>query len=588
MKRSWKLMLLSFVAVLLMIGCSAAQKSGTFEGVGSGKHGDIKVAVTIKDGAITKIDVLEQDENKVLSEPVYEELQDMIIAQNSADVEAVSGASATSEGYLNAVKDAVEKSGITLVAAKKSKQAKEKDQIPSEQTFDVVVVGSGGAGFSAAIEAAEAGKKVAILEKLPAIGGNTLLSGGEMNAPGNWVQKKLGIEGDSVDIYYQDTMKGGDNVGDPKMVRLMAEKALESAEWLRDDIKVEFLPDQLFQFGGHTYKRALIPVGHTGAELISKLKMKADELKIPVFLNVKAEKLIKDDSGKIVGVTATDKDKRELTFTAKNAVVLTTGGFGSNVEMRKQYNKEYDERYLSTDSVGTTGDGIVMAQEVGAALTNMESIQTYPIANPKTGMISLLADTRFDGAILVNQEGKRFVEELERRDVISKAILAQTGGYAYQIWNDDIDAISKTKEAHKAEYDELIREKLLVKADTIEEAAKFFDIDVDSLKETLAKVNAYAKEGEDKEFHHRGGLVSLEKGPYYIEKASPSVHHTMGGLVINEKTEVLDENGKVIPGLYAAGELTGVIQGKNRLGGNAITDIITYGRIAGKEVGAMK
>lgn len=229
-----------------------------------------------------------------------------------------------------------------------------------------------------------------------------------------------------------------------------------------------------------------------------------------------------------------------------------------------------------------------MAQEVGAALTNMESIQTYPIANPKTGMISLLADTRFDGAILVNQEGKRFVEELERRDVISKAILAQTGGYAYQIWNDDIDAISKTKEAHKAEYDELIREKLLVKADTIEEAAKFFDIDVDSLKETLAKVNAYAKEGEDKEFHHRGGLVSLEKGPYYIEKASPSVHHTMGGLVINEKTEVLDENGKVIPGLYAAGELTGVIQGKNRLGGNAITDIITYGRIAGKEVGAMK
>lgn len=588
MRRSLKVILLSFVAVLLMFGCSAAKKSGTFEGVGSGKHGEIKVSVTITDGAITKIDVLEQDENKVLSEPVYEELQDMIIAQNSADVEAVSGASATSEGYLNAVKDAVEKSGITLVAAKKSKQAKEKDQIPAEQDFDVVVVGSGGAGFSAAIEAAEAGKKVAILEKLPAIGGNTLLSGGEMNAPGNWVQKKLGIEGDSVDIYYQDTMKGGDNVGDPKMVRLMAEKALESAEWLRDEIKVEFLPDQLFQFGGHSYKRALIPVGHTGAELISKLKMKTDELKIPVFLNVKAEKLIKDDSGKIVGVTATDKDKREVTFNAKDAVILTTGGFGSNIEMRKQYNKEYDERYHSTDSVGTTGDGIVMAQEVGAALTNMESIQTYPIANPKTGMISLLADTRFDGAILVNQEGKRFVEELERRDVISKAILAQTGGYAYQIWNDDIDAISKTKEAHKAEYDELIREKLLVKADTIEEAAKFFDIDVDTLKDTIAKVNAYAKDGEDKDFHHRAGLVSLEKGPYYIEKAAPSVHHTMGGLVINEKTEVLDESGKAIPGLYAAGELTGVIQGKNRLGGNAITDIITYGRIAGKQVGAMK
>ena len=254
--------------------------------------------------------------------------------------------------------------------------------------------------------------------------------------------------------------------------------------------------------------------------------------------------------------------------------------------MRKQYNKEYDERYKSTDTVGTTGDGIVMAQKVGAQLQNMEYIQTYPIANPKTGMISLLADTRFDGAILVNQEGKRFVEELDRRDVISKAILAQTGGYAYQIWNDKIDAISKTKEAHKAEYDELIREGLLVKADTIEEAAKFFDIDINNLKETIAKVNEYAKTKDDKDFHHRGGLVSLEEGPYYIEKAVPSVHHTMGGVVINEKTEVLNEKGEPIPGLYAAGELTGVIQGKNRLGGNAITDIITFGRIAGKEVGS--
>ena len=317
---------------------------------------------------------------------------------------------------------------------------------------------------------------------------------------------------------------------------------------------------------------------------MSKLKAKAEELGVKIFLNVKAEELIQDANGRVTGVKATDKTKKEVKFLANNGVVLTTGGFGSNVEMRKQYNKEYDERYKSTDTVGTTGDGIVMAQKVGAQLQNMEYIQTYPIANPKTGMISLLADTRFDGAILVNQEGKRFVEELDRRDVISKAILAQTGGYAYQIWNDKIDAISKTKEAHKAEYDELIREGLLVKADTIEEAAKFFDIDINNLKETIAKVNEYAKTKDDKDFHHRGGLVSLEEGPYYIEKAVPSVHHTMGGVVINEKTEVLNEKGEPIPGLYAAGELTGVIQGKNRLGGNAITDIITFGRIAGKEV----
>lgn len=583
-----RVLIIGLLAIFLIAGCSSGSKakdSGTFEGSGSGKHGDIKVEVAIKEGKIDKINVLEQDENKVLAEPVYTELQETIIAENSADVDVISGSSATSEGYINAVKDAVKKSGITLVAV--SKEKKEKQTVETDQTFDVVIVGSGGAGFSAAIEAAEAGKKVAIVEKMPAVGGNTLLSGGEMNAPGNWVQKNLGIKGDSVETYYEDTMKGGDNVGDPKMVRIMAENALDSAEWLRDEIKVEFLDDQLFQFGGHSYKRALIPVGHTGAEPVSKLKAKADELKIPIFLNMKANELIQDDKGKITGVKAQDKDDTQITFHATDAVILTTGGFGSNIDMRKKYNSEYDERYLSTDSEGTTGDGIVMAQEVGAALTNMESIQTYPIANPKTGMISLLADTRFDGAILVNQEGNRFVEELERRDVISKAILAQTGKYCYQIWNDDIDAISKTKEAHGAEYDELIKEELLVKADTIEEAAAFFDIDVDTLKETIKKVNEYAKSGDDKDFHHRAGLVSLENGPYYIEKATPSVHHTMGGLVINEKTEVLDEKGNPIPGLYAAGELTGVIQGTNRLGGNAITDIITFGRIAGKTTGGL-
>ena len=574
MKKSLNVLLLSILSILLLFGCSTAKQSGKFEGVGTGKHGEIKVAVTITDAKITNIEVIEQGENKGLSEPVYEDLKEAIIAQNSADVDVVSGASATSEGYLAAVKDAITKSGIKLVASKQTKT--KKSELPTEQTFDVVIVGSGGAGLSAAIEAAKAGKSVAIVEKMPTVGGNTLISGGEMNAPGNWVQKNLGITGDSVEAYYNDTMKGGDNIGDPKLVHLMAEKALESAEWLRDDIHVEFLSDQLFQFGGHSFKRALIPKGHTGAELVSKLKAKAEELGVKIFLNVKAEELIQDANGRVTGVKATDKTKKEVTFLATNGVVLTTGGFGSNVEMRKQYNKEYDERYKSTDTVGTTGDGIVMAQKAGAALKNMEYIQTYPIANPKTGMISLLADTRFDGAILV--------EELDRRDVISKAILAQTGGYTYQIWNDKIDAISKTKEAHKAEYDELIREGLLVKADTIEEAAKFFDIDINNLKETIAKVNEYAKNKDDKDFHHRGGLVSLEEGPYYIQKAVPSVHHTMGGLVINEKAEVLNDKGEAIPGLYAAGELTGVIQGKNRLGGNAITDIITFGRIAGKEV----
>lgn len=574
--------LTSLLAIVLLASCGTkATKEQVFEGTGNGKHGDIKVEVTMKDNHIEDIKVLNHGENKVLAEPVYEELEQTIINQNSTEVDVVTGSTATSEGYLEAVNDAIKKSGMTLVASKKVSNKSEKE--PTEQTFDVVVVGSGGAGFSAAIEAKEAGKSVVLIEKMPAVGGNTLISGAEMNVPNNWVQEKLGIKGDSPEKMAEDTIKGGDELGDPHMIQVMTENALDAATWLKDDIKVEFLDDQLFQFGGHSYKRALIPKGHTGQEVITKFRAKADKLEIPIKLNTTAKELIQENN-RITGVKAENKEGQMITYKAKNGVVLTTGGFGSNVEMRKKYNEKMDESYMSTVTEGSTGDGIIMAEAVGADLTNMENIQTYPICNPKTGVISLLADTRFDGAILVNQEGKRFVEELERRDVISNAILEQTGGYTYQLWNDDINKISGTMKVHEAEYEELLKQKMIVKADTLEEAAAFFDIDIQNLKETVKKVNQYAKDGKDEEFNHRGELVSLAKGPYYIEKAVPSVHHTMGGLVINDKTEVLNKDGQPIPGLYAAGELTGVIHGSNRLGGNAITDIIVFGRIAGQEV----
>lgn len=574
------LLLMTFLFLLPLQHIMA--QSQTFEGIGSGKHGDIKVELIVKDNIIQDIIVKESHENEVLAEPVYNDLKKAIINSNSVEVDVVSGSSETSNGYVSAVRNAIETAGLTLATINKKNQSQ--DRMLTEIESDVVIIGGGGAGLSAAIEAAQTGKSVTIIEKMPTVGGNTLISGGEMNAPGNWVQDKLGIKDDSIDLYYEDTMKGGDQKGDPEMVRLLAEKALSSAEWLRDEINVKFLEDQLFQFGGHTVKRALIPEGHTGAELVTKLKAKADELGVTINLNTEATKLIQDDNNRVIGVKAVNKDHIEITYTAKSGVILTAGGFGSNIAMRKEANPEYDERYLSTDTVGTTGDGIVMAQEVGAAITNMESIQTYPVANPETGMISLLADTRFDGAILINQEGNRFVEELERRDIISKAILAQTGGYAYQLWNDELDQISHSKEIHHAEYEELLKSGLLVEADSIEEVANFFEIDIKTLKNTLDKVEEYAKTGKDKDFNHRGGLHSLAKGKYYLMKCRPSVHHTMGGIVIDKETHVLDEKGNIIEGLYAAGEVTGVIHGANRLGGNAITDIITFGRIAGQQV----
>lgn len=582
--------LLAVCLLLALSACGGKDSSSSdangakvVEGIGTGKHGEIKVKVTFKDKKITDIEVVNHKENEVLAEPVFTQLKQTVINANSSEVDAISGSTVTSDGYLAAIQDAIAKSGLTLAAAgaaSNAGQAKEE----ADQTFDVVVIGAGGAGFSAAIEAKQAGASVVLLEKMPAVGGNTLISGGEMNAPNNWVQQKLGIKDDSADLFYEDTLKGGDNLGTPNMVRILADNALKSAEWLRDEIKVEFLPDHLFQFGGHSRKRALIPVGHTGAELITKLKVKTEADGIVIKTNMKAEALLANDQGKVNGVTATSANGDKITFHANKGVVLATGGFGSNVEMRKKYNPELDEKYMSTDSPGTTGDGIVMAEALGAKLTNMKYIQTYPVCNPVTGVISLVADSRFDGAILINQEGERFVEELERRDVISKAILAQSGGYAYQLWNQKIGDIGKTVEAHQDEYDMLVKQGMLHKADTLEEVAAFFKVDIEKLKATVAKVNKYAETKDDLDFHHRGGLVSLETGPYYIQKAIPSVHHTMGGIVIDEKTHVMNEDGKVIPGLYAAGEVTGVIHGANRLGGNAIADVFTFGRIAGQQV----
>ena len=559
-----------------------ADAAETLTGTSTGAHGDIVVEVTVSDdGVIEAIEVVESGENEVLSETAYEQVIADVLSTNSLEVDTVSGATQSSQGLIDAISNAIESAGITL-AAVQNQTSEENETQPTEYTYDIVVVGAGGAGYAAAIEAADAGKKVILIEKLPVVGGNTLISGGEMNAPGNWVQENLKLDGDSVEVYYEDTMKGGDNVGDPEMVRTLAENALPAAEWLRDFVGVEFYDDQLFQFGGHSVERALIPKGHTGQELIIKLDAKAKELGVDILVDTPAASLIQNDEGRVVGLIA-NQDGVEMTFHANDAVILTTGGFGANIEMRKEYDLSMDERYLSTVSEGSQGDGITMGVEIGAAITNMDSIQTYPVADPETGRISLLADTRFNGAVLINQEGERFVEELERRDVISKAILDQTGGYAYQLWTDELDQISNSKELHIGEYESLLERDLLVVADTLEEAAAHFDIPVEALLETAEKVNEYAVTGEDKDFNHRSGVGSLKEGKYYLMKCKPSVHHTMGGLVINPQAQVLDEEGNPIEGLYAAGELTGVIHGKNRLGGNAVADIFVFGRIAGQE-----
>ena len=576
-------MIKSAVAMVFAAGFAAASMAApvTAEGTGVGKHGDITVAVTFDAGKIQDIKIVKNAENPILAKKVFTDLKDQVVALSSTDVDLISGATFSAKGFIDAVNDAAKKAGVTLAKADKKALKKAARELPKTSNYDVVVIGAGGAGFSAAITAKNAGANVVLLEKMPAVGGNSLISGAEMNVAKNWVQPKLGINDDSPELHAQDTFKGGDGKGDMKVINVMTHEALDAAKWCRDYLGVRFEDDNLFFFGGHSRKRALIPVGHTGTEFIAKFQAKADELGIPVITNMKAEELIKNKDGRVVGVKAT-MDGSEYTFNAKGGVVLATGGFGANPEMVKKYNPKIDERFKTTDAPGTTGEALYMAERAGAQLVNMGYIQTYPICDPISGAIELIADARFDGAIMLNQEGKRFVEELQRRDVLSEAILNQTGRYCWVLWNDKIGSISNTVKAHANEYEAFTKQGIMTTCDDLKCIADFTKIPFDQLQKTVKRVSDMAGKGNDKDFNHRAGLMDMQQGKYYVIKAVPSTHHTMGGVRINEKAEALTAEGKVIPGLWAAGEVTGVTHGTNRLGGNAYTDIIVFGRIAGE------
>lgn len=556
--------------------------AGTYVGKATGNGGEIKVEVIVSDGKVSDIKILEHSETKGLGDSAMEAIGEVIKNTNSTNVETVSGATVSSNAMMEAVKDALRQAGGTDdTFSKDEKQSLAGKEMQDEYTFDVVVVGAGGAGLSAAVEAAQSGAKVVVIEKTMFAGGNTLVSGGGLNVPGTEQQIANGIE-DSVELFTEDTIKGGDNENDPELVKVMAENALDAANWLINDMGVELMPDRLQQFGGHSVPRALIPKGNKGTELINKLKAKAEELGVEFFMETSGKKLV-EENGVIKGVVAENKGK-EVVFNADKGVILATGGFGADVEMRKKYNDHYDEKYKTTCTEASTGDGIKMAEEVGANLVDMEFIQVYPTCSPVTGIISYVANSRFDGAILVNQEGKRFVDEMGRRDVISKGIIEQTDSIAYLIWGQEVETVGNMVEVHSKEYETMEKDGVIFKADSIEEAAEHYGISKEALIETINRFNGFVAEGKDGEFNKGGTLRSIAEGPFYIQKVTPSTHHTMGGININTNAEVINKDGKVIENLYAAGEVVGDIHGTNRLGGNAITDIVVFGRIAGQNV----
>lgn len=440
-----------------------------------------------------------------------------------------------------------------------------------EEEYDVVIIGSGGGGMASAIEAHDAGASVAIFEKMPVVGGNTLRSSGGMNAAGTTVQEEEGVE-DDPEVFFEETLEGGHGENDQELLRYMTENAAEGIEWL-DSIDITL--GTLSYSGGMSEPRAHRPTDGSpvGGYLVEGLSDNLWEREIPVFLNSEVTSLLEED-GEESGVEVTVGQTDEATVDA-GAVVVATGGFGANFEMITEYDNNL-EGYVTTNHEGATGDGIQMIQDVGGDVVDMGYIQIHPTVHQEDGYL-ISESVRGSGAILVNQAGERFIDELQPRDVVSEGVLEEEGGYAYLIG----DAALRERVPAVDHYDE---QGLIIEADTIEELATEIDVDVENLASTLESWNESVQNGDDTEQGRTTAIdYELNEGPFFASQIAPGVHHTMGGVRINTNTEVLDADGNTIPHLYAAGETVGGVHGANRIGGNAVAEIIVFGRQAGEQ-----
>ena len=611
-------LLASATMALSLVGCSTG-KTYTGEAFGHDKENPVKVTLTIKDKTITKVEVDASHETNGIGSKAAETMPGAIVAANSLEVDGVSGATQTSKAIIEAATAALKQAGLepSDLVSKNTSTTKAKD---IEETVDVVVVGAGGAGMTAAITATDAGKKVIVVESQPIAGGNSVRSTGGMNAAKTPYQDKnefkeaAGVEKtlataaekfadnatitalaatvksqwdayqanpqgyfDSVELMELDTLIGGKGKNNPELVKTLAENSAAAIEWLAS-IGAEV--KNVGAFGGASVKRIHRPVNAdgkvtaVGAYIVPILEKNLQDRNVQFLFDTTANEIIMKD-GKAVGIKATGKDGHKVTINAKS-VVIATGGFGANAEMVEKYKPEL-KGFATTNAEGAQGQGIEMATAVGAATVDMDQIQIHPTVHiEEDGNAHLITEgLRGDGAILVNAEGKRFYDEVSTRDKVSAAIIAQPEKSAWLV----VDQSMVDKSAVIAGY---IKSGYTVTGATYEELAKAMGVDEATFVSTMNTWNQAVEAKSDAEFNRTSFANPLTAAPYYAIKITPAVHHTMGGIVINPKAEVLNEKGEVISGLFAAGEVTGGVHGANRLGGNAVADFVVFGRISGQ------
>lgn len=613
MKKVFALILAVCMVFSMGAVAQAEGVSGEFTGTAMGLGGDVTVTLTLTDGKITACTATGDKETVGIGSVVIDTFPAIVAESGSIAVDAVSGATITSNAFMEAAAAALTAAGLNPDDYKAAIEAAAAEDKTVDA--DVVIVGAGGAGMTAAIAAAGDGLNVVVVESQAMVGGNSVRSTGGMNAAKTplqddntfgeeagvektliaaegyadneaitalaatvvkqWEAYKANPEGyfDSVELMELDTLIGGKGINDPELVKTLCENSAASIEWLES---VGAPLTSVGAFGGASVKRIHRPVnaeGKTvsvGTYIIPILEKNLADAGVEVILNTTVDTILTDEGGAVCGVSGVAADGSKLTVNA-DAVILATGGFGANLDMVVSYQPEL-EGFMTTNAAGIQGQGIVMAQALGAATVDMEQIQIHPTVEANTASL-ITEGLRGDGAILVNAEGKRFIDEVDTRDVVSAAEIAQTGSYSYLIVDQAMVDASSVIQGY-------ITQGFTTQGDTYEELAAALGVDEATFAETMNNWNACVEAKSDPEFGRTSFANPLDTAPYYAVKVTAGVHHTMGGLKINSATEVLTEDGAAIPGLFAAGEVTGGVHGANRLGGNAVADFVVFGRIA--------
>ena len=615
------------VALAMMLSCISAfaetavdttltNGTATIKGFG----GDITVTVILDGENIKDVVIDGPGETEGIGQKIIDEWPLAFVEYNGI-VDTYSGATfagITRAAVIEAMRQALQNAGVN---PDDYMREMEKDEAAGDVTVetDIVVVGAGGAGMTAALTASDAGKSVLLIESQPAVGGNSVKSTGGMNAAktvyqdANEFGESAGVEKtlkaaeaysdneaitalaatvkeqweawqadpkgyfDSTELFALDTLIGGKGLNDPELVNTLVNNSAAAIEYL-DSIGIHL--NNVAAFGGASVKRIHRPVNDEGkvvsvgaytVPLLEKAVAARDNLAL--MTNLTATKLLVDESGAVCGLEAATQDGYTVTVKAK-AVILATGGFGANLDMVVQYKPDL-AGFMTTNAAGIQGQGILMAVEIGADTVDMEQIQIHPTVQADTASL-IIEGLRGDGAILVNANGERFIDEVGTRDVVSAAEIAQPDSFSWLVVDQKMVDASSVIQGY-------ITRGLMLQGDSYEALANELGIPADAFAATMEKWNGYVADKNDPDFGRTSFAQPLDTAPYYAVKVTAGIHHTMGGLKIDSQTHVLNKEGQIIPGLFAAGEVTGGVHGGNRLGGNAVADFVVFGRIAGQE-----